>query len=213
MGLKRGAKRTTTTIAAWCLPLVLCMAGCAGSGDVPTPAPAPAPLPVLQPAGPRSAEPTATAGPVEAATVLPDAGDSSGLSVYFVAIGDAGARGIRFGCDDSLVAVPLTPASGSDPLATAMNQLLAPGNTATGNNATQAGLYNALSGSTLRYVSGYLDGSTVVVNLSGPLRPGGVCDHPRIETQLTQTAVAATGASQAEIYIDGNDLSNVLSLR
>lgn len=128
--------------------------------------------------------------------------------MYFVAIGDGGSRGVRFGCDDSLVAVQLTRPTGSDPLATAMGQLLAPVDTATG-----AGLYNALSGSALRYVSGYLDGSTAVVNLSGSLRPGGVCDHSRIETQLTQTAVAATGASQAAIYIDGQTLSDVLSLR
>ncbi|GAP59321.1 conserved hypothetical protein [Arthrobacter sp. Hiyo1] len=89
-----------------------------------------------------------------------------------------------------------------------MAQLLAPDGT-----ASRAGLYNALSGSALRYVSGYLDGTTAVVNLSGSLRPGGVCDNPRIETQLAQTAVAATGASQAAIYIDGNALADVLSLR
>ncbi|MHC6222757.1 GerMN domain-containing protein [Arthrobacter sp. MMS24-S77] len=139
---------------------------------------------------------------------LPTAGVPSGTAVYFVAIGDGGSRGVRFGCDDSLVAVQFSAPAGGDPLAVAMGELLAPDDT-----ATQAGLYNALSGSALRYVSGYLDGSTAVVNLSGSLRPGGVCDHPRIETQLTQTAVAATGASQAAIYIDGRTLADVLSLR
>jgi hypothetical protein len=74
-------------------------------------------------------------------------------------------------------------------------------------------LYNALSGTALHYVSGYLDGTTAVVNLSGSLRSEGLCEQTRIETQLAQTAVAATGASQAAIYIDGNTLADVLSLR
>ncbi|MCZ9882036.1 GerMN domain-containing protein [Arthrobacter sp. B2a2-09] len=144
----------------------------------------------------------------QAPAPLPTAGESTGTAVYFVAIGDGGSRGVRFGCDDSLVAVQITAPPGSDQLAVAMGQLLAPDDT-----ASRAGLYNALSGSALRYVSGYLDGTTAVVNLSGSLRPGGVCDHPRIETQLTQTAVAATGASQAAIYVDGRILADVLSLR
>ncbi|GAB3571754.1 hypothetical protein GCM10027405_38290 [Arthrobacter alkaliphilus] len=126
-----------------------------------------------------------------------------------MAIGDGGSHGMRFGCGDSLVAVHVTAPSGSDVLAMAMGQLLAPPDGA----ASRAGLYNALSGSALRYVSGYLDGTTAVVNLSGSLHAGGVCDTPRIEAQLAQTAVAATGASQAEIYIDGNALTDLLSLR
>jgi hypothetical protein len=140
---------------------------------------------------------------------LPSTGESTGTSVYFVAIGDGGSHGMRFGCGDSLVAVRVTAPSGSDMLAVAMGQLLAPPD----GTAPRAGLYNALSGSPLRYVSGYLDGTTAVVNLSGSLHTGGVCDTPRIEAQLAQTAVAATGASQAEIYIDGNALTDLLSLR
>lgn len=253
MRFGRGVECTTTAVAALCLSLSLCLAGCASpgsapagsrsaqpaspgfvqatqepvAGPVPTPLPAPPPYINPPPAAPR---PT-TASPLEPVAVprpsplpttaspkapvaapvplpLPTAGESTGTTVYFVAIGDGGSRGVRFGCDDSLVGVPITAPPGSDPLAVAMGQLLAPDGT-----ASRAGLYNALSGSALRYVSGYLDGTTAVVNLSGSLRPGGVCDHPRIETQLAQTAVAATGASQAAIYIDGRALADVLSLR
>ncbi|WAH95337.1 GerMN domain-containing protein [Arthrobacter sp. MMS18-M83] len=266
MRVRRGVECTTTAIAALCLPLALCLAGCASpgggppasspsasqgyvpatqapvAGPVPTPRPAPppslngppvAPLATSGPAtgtprpsatqsqnpgtaktpnpaaSPPSASPTVSGSPSpQAPAPFPAAVDSTGTAVYFVAIGDGGSRGVRFGCDDSLVAVRFSAPAGGDPLAAAMGQLLAPDDT-----ATRAGLYNALSGSALRYVSGYLDGSTAVVNLSGSLRPGGVCDHPRIETQLTQTAVAATGASQAAIYIDGRPLSEVLRLR
>ena len=75
------------------------------------------------------------------------------------------------------------------------------------------GLYNSLDDSALKYVSAYFDGTTVVVNLTGTIRPGGTCDVPRLEAQLTHTAVSAVGAARAEIYVDGRRLADVLSLR
>ncbi|KRE68725.1 hypothetical protein ASG92_00745 [Arthrobacter sp. Soil736] len=115
---------------------------------------------------------------------------------------------MRFGCNDSLVAVHDADPSIREPLHAAMSRLLS------GPGAPLAsGLYNALSSSTLQYVSGYLDGTTVVVNLTGSVQPGGVCDVPRIEAQLTQTAVTAVGATRAEIYVNGVRLAEVLSLR
>ena len=95
-----------------------------------------------------------------------------------------------------------------DPLEAAISRLLGPDSVPAG-----SGLYNALSASTLAFVSGQLEGTTAVVSLSGELRLGGVCDGPRIEAQLTQTAIAATGASLAEIRIGGRPLAELLSLR
>lgn len=133
----------------------------------------------------------------------------TGPAVYYVAVDDGGRQGMRFGCNDSLVAVRAAGAPPGEPLAIALAQLLSPGD----QSPATSDLYNALSASSLNYVSGYLHGTTVVVNLSGQLQPGGVCDNPRIEAQLTQTAVAATGASRAEIYVDGRNLDELLSLR
>jgi hypothetical protein len=145
-----------------------------------------------------------------------------------VAVDDGGSRGARFGCNDSLVKahpaagggasavsggtpVPSDAPSGSpaqEPLAAAMALLLGHDGVPSG-----SGLYNALSSSSLSYVSGSLDGSTVTVTLAGELRQGGVCDGPRIEAQLAQTAIAATGASLAEITINGTPLPDLLSQR
>lgn len=136
------------------------------------------------------------------------AGAAAGTAVYYVALDDGGTSGVRFGCNDSLVAVHDADPSIREPLHAAMSRLLS------GPGAPPAsGLYNALSSSTLQYVSGYLDGTTVVVNLTGSVQPGGVCDIPRIEAQLTQTAVTAVGATRAEIYVNGVSLAEVLSLR
>lgn len=131
-----------------------------------------------------------------------------GPAVYYVAINDGGSRGVRFGCNDSLVPIR-GPASSGDPLTVALGRLLGAGLPVD----NDAALYDSLAASSLHFVSGYVSGSTVVVNLGGSIRPGGVCDIPRIEAQLTHTVVAASGASRAEIYVNGMTLEVALSLR
>ncbi|MFJ4169831.1 hypothetical protein ACIPY3_09990 [Paenarthrobacter sp. NPDC089714] len=131
-----------------------------------------------------------------------------GPAVYYVAINDGGSRGVRFGCNDSLVAVRGAAVPG-DPLTVALGRLLGAGMPLD----NDAALYDSLAASSLQFVSGYVSGSTVVVNLTGSLRPGGVCDIPRIEAQLTHTVVSASGATRAEIYINGMTLDVALSLR
>ncbi|MET3936849.1 GerMN domain-containing protein [Arthrobacter sp. OAP107] len=169
-------------------------------------------------AGPASAAPTpgsTTPPPTAPGSALPGAGAggasgaaSAGTAVYYVAIDDGGRSGVRFGCNDSLVAVHNTDSSITEPLQAAMSRLLS------GPGAPPAsGLYNALEASSLQYMSGYLDGTTVVVNLAGAVQPGGVCDLPRIEAQLTHTAVTAVNAVRAEIYVSGVPLDEVLGLR
>lgn len=124
-----------------------------------------------------------------------------------MAVDDGGARGVRFGCNDSLVPVRGAAIPG-DPLTVALSRLLDAGMPVD----SDAGLYDSLAGSSLRFLSGYVSGSTVVVNLGGSLQPGGVCDIPRIEAQLTHTVVSASGASRAEIYINGRTLADVLGV-
>ena len=172
---------------------------------------APQPAPASAAATPGST----TSRPTAPGSALPGAGAggasgpaSAGTAVYYVAIDDGGRSGVRFGCNDSLVAVHNTDSSITEPLQAAMSRLLS------GPGAPPAsGLYNALEASSLQYVSGYLDGTTVVVNLAGAVQPGGVCDLPRIEAQLTHTAVTAVNAVRAEIYVSGVPLDEVLGLR
>ncbi|MFJ4026708.1 hypothetical protein ACIPWF_06230 [Paenarthrobacter sp. NPDC089989] len=166
------------------------------------------------PAPPTSAQttsaPTASQGAAAPAALAAAAQPPADLgpAAYYVAINDGGSRGVRFGCNDSLVAVRSAAAPG-DPLTVALGRLLGAGMPLD----NDAALYDALAASSLQFVSGYVSGSTVVVNLTGSLRPGGVCDIPRIEAQLTHTVVSASGATRAEIYINGMTLDVALSLR
>ena len=129
------------------------------------------------------------------------------MTVYYVLLDDGGAGGVRFGCNDSLAGVRRTVAGSAEPLANAMRALL------DGAAEPASGLYNSLSGSTLTFLSGTFDGTAVTVYLSGSIRPAGVCDIPRIEAQLTQTAVASVGAIRAEVYVNGVRLAEALRLK
>ncbi|WP_120520382.1 GerMN domain-containing protein [Arthrobacter celericrescens] len=194
-----------------------------GAGGHTIPATPPAAVsPGVPPVAPSTgATPTATAGasPGSRTGAPEDLTVLTGPAIYLVAIDDGGRRGARFGCNDSLVAVHSVPgqpgqastgtsAASPDPVETVMTRLLAPDAVPAG-----SGLYSALAASALTYVSGRLDGATAVVDFRGELRQGGVCDSPRIDAQLTQTAIAATGASRADIRINGRPLAEFLDLR
>ena len=125
------------------------------------------------------------------------------VTAYYVLLDDGGSNGVRFGCNDSLVGVARSSPGEKEPLAAAVGALL---------EAPAPGFYNALSNSDLKFLSGSFDGTTVTLYLAGALRLGGVCDVPRVEAQLTQTAVAAVGAVRAEVYVNGRRLAEALRL-
>lgn len=134
------------------------------------------------------------------------------LTAYYVLLDDGGSSGVRFGCNDSLVGLA-RPVPGSEPLLTAaMNALLEGAGAADTplDSIEVADVYNALDNSDLTFLSGSFDGTTVTVYLAGTLSLGGACDTPRVEAQLTQTAVAAVGAIRAEVYVNGQPLTEVL---
>jgi hypothetical protein len=175
-------------------------------------------------AGPQS-EPTA---PASIPGGLPSTQSSAlrTVTAYYVLLDDGGANGVRFGCNDSLVGVARISLASEDALPAAMGDLLEPApSPAPGGpepreplpdveapDEALSNVYNALSGSRLDFLSGSFDGTTVTVYLAGQLSPGGACDLPRVEAQLTQTAVAAVGAIRAEIYVNGQPLADALRL-
>jgi hypothetical protein len=131
------------------------------------------------------------------------------VTAYYVLVDDGGSNGVRFGCNDSLVGVAHTSSAGEDPLHAAVRALLdAPADAAPSRPSPD--VYNALGGSDLKFLSGSFDGTTVTVYLAGTLSMGGVCDLPRVEAQLTQTAVSAVGAIRAEIHVNGRSLAEAL---
>lgn len=169
--------------------------GGAGGGQVAVPGPAPA----------SGANPSPAPVPSPAAPPSHDIARTQTVTAYYVLLDDGGSSGVRFGCNDSLVGIPHSADGPAEPLQAAMQALLG------GATAPPGGVYNSLSASALKFLAGSFDGTTVTVYLSGTIRPGGACDIPRVEAQLTQTAVSSVGAIRAEIYVNGVGLTEALS--
>ncbi|OOP65254.1 hypothetical protein BMF89_00350 [Arthrobacter sp. SRS-W-1-2016] len=131
------------------------------------------------------------------------------MTVYYVAIGDNGTSGPITGCGDSLVATTTAPVRFTDQVGPSIRTLLANKNRAVG----LSGLVNVLYQSNLTYLGGELDGSTITIYLSGQFMLSGVCDIPRAKAQLEFTAMAASGATNARVFVNGRPIDDVLSLK
>jgi hypothetical protein len=126
-----------------------------------------------------------------------------------VAIGDNGASGPMIGCGDSLVATFTAPVRFTDQVGPSIGTLLANKSRDVGTS----GLVNVLYQSNLTYLGGELNGSTITIYLSGQFMLAGVCDIPRAKAQLEYTAMAASGATSAQVFVDGRPIDEVLSLK
>jgi hypothetical protein len=158
--------------------------------------------PSSAPAGPTAtptAEPTFTGFPEQTAP----------LTIYYVAIGDNGISGPLIGCGDSLIATTTAPVRFTDQVGPSVGTLLANRSRDVG----LSGLVNVLYQSNLTYLGGELVGSTITIYLSGQFMLGGVCDIPRAKAQLEYTAMAASGATSAEVFVNGRPIDEVLSLK
>ncbi|MFF2345169.1 hypothetical protein [Pseudarthrobacter sp. NPDC058119] len=165
-----------------------------------------APPPSSVPASPPpSQEPQPTQEPTP--TGLPE--QTAPLTIYYVAVGDNGLSGPKIGCGDSLVATTTAPVTFRDQVGPSINALLANKSRDVG----LSGLINVLYQSSLTYLGGELNGSTISIWLSGQFMLGGVCDIPRAKAQLEYTAMSASGATSAQVYVNGRPIDEVLSLK
>jgi hypothetical protein len=147
--------------------------------------------------------PTATqVGPT--ATPVPQMG-----KIYLIAVGDNGLSGQIVGCGDSVIAVDVEIQPTKEVLRASLEKLLSLKEQYNG----QSGLYNALYQSDLHLESISLDNGKAVINLSGTLTLGGVCDNPRVEAQLMSTVLQFSTVREASIFINGKPLKEALSLK
>jgi hypothetical protein len=147
--------------------------------------------------------PKATAPPII------DNNTTKSLTLYYIAINDDGKIGEKIGCGDSAVAIKTADVKTDDVVKSTFTTLLSNHDQFYGTS----GLANTLYNSNLTFVSSSKSGDTVTVNLSGNFSLGGVCDIPRVQTQLELAAKTAAGVGKAEIFVNSKPLSEVLSLK
>jgi len=131
------------------------------------------------------------------------------VKMVLIAVDDQGKSGDPVGCGDSAVAAQVEIPYTQGVLKAAIQRLLALKDQFYG----ESGLYNALYQSDLRLDSVTIKDSAATVNLSGSLKLGGECDNPRVEAQLTKTALQFSTVSRVSIFINGKPLKDALSLK
>jgi len=162
---------------------------------------------------PSQPTPSSTLQPIATPTLSSTATEVAGLSqvnIYLIAVGDNGVSGKKIGCDDSLVpvAVVIPPTLGLI-RASLLELLKLKGQMFYG----QSGLYNALYLSDLSLESVNLVNGKATIILTGSLVTGGVCDIPRIEAQLKESALQFSTVNEVSILINNIPLEEVLSLQ
>jgi len=127
-------------------------------------------------------------------------------NIYLIALGDDGRSGEEIGCDDSVVPVEVEIEPTVAPLTAALDKLLAIESREYG----QSGLYHALYQSDLTLVSASVVDGEAVLRLSGTLTLGGVCDEPRIQAQLRETALQYDTVDRVSIFVNGSPMEELV---
>jgi spore germination protein GerM len=138
---------------------------------------------------------------VPATTTALKPGYVNKVGVYYIAIEDAGKMGKKIGCNDSVVEVVRNITPTQSPLRAALESLLA-----NHNQKVENDLYNSLYQSNLKLDSLALTNGVATIKLTGTMALGGVCDDPRFEAQIQETALQFPSVKTAEIYINGKPL-------
>ena len=126
------------------------------------------------------------------------------VKVYLVALDDNGRRGKKIGCNDSLVPVTRTVSANAVPLKAAVEELLAVP------REYEGGLGNYWFGENLRVQSVNLRSGVATIRISGNVYIAGVCDAPRIEGQIRETARQFRGVKSVKVFVNGQRLADVL---
>ncbi|HEV7892878.1 MAG TPA: GerMN domain-containing protein [Pyrinomonadaceae bacterium] len=126
------------------------------------------------------------------------------VKVYLVAVGDAGKSGKKIGCDDSLVAVTRSVKDDGAPLKAVVRELLAMPREYEGR------LGNYWFGERLRVTGATISRGTATIRIAGRVFVAGVCDEPRIEEQIKETARQFPGVRRVNVFVNGRPLANVI---
>jgi hypothetical protein len=180
---------------------------------IPTQAPllAPTDTPLPPPPPPTATlvvAPTATRAPVASPTRTPTlSAGTMRVKIFLIALEDNGKTGKKIGCNDSVIAVERAIPATIAPLTASLKELFALNE----KNYGQSGLYNALYQSRLE-----VDGISIVsgrarIELSGRLVLGGICDNPRVEAQIKETALQFSTVRSVAVFLNNIPLEKALS--
>ena len=129
------------------------------------------------------------------------------VKIFMIAPDDNGVLGKKIGCGDSAVAVTREVPETQAVLKAAMEQLIS----IKDKNYGETGLYNALYNSSLNLESASIENGRATVKFSGTLNLVGTCEDARIEAQFQETALQFSTVQSADIFINDQNLHDLIS--
>jgi hypothetical protein len=128
------------------------------------------------------------------------------IKIYLVALGDNGKTGKKIGCDDSLIAVTRDIKKTNAPLTAAIAELLQTPQHPEGS----PNLENFWKGNNLKVKSISLVNGTATIRLSGRVFVAGVCDEPRIQSQIEATARQFRTVKNVRVFLGKQTLADAI---
>jgi hypothetical protein len=129
------------------------------------------------------------------------------VKIFLIALNDNGQSGTLVGCGDSAVPVTVTISQTQGVLRAALEKLLSAKKQFYG----ESGLYNALYQSDLQVGGVTIEQGKAIIHLMGTMMLGGVCDAPRVEAQIKQTALQFSTVTDVAVFVNDKPLEEVLS--
>lgn len=127
------------------------------------------------------------------------------VDVYLVAVGDNGKKGLKIGCDDSLVAIQRKIKPTVAPLKAAIEELLAVPH----EYNKELGNYWRGKNLKLKMVSITEGVATIHITGEGPF-VAGVCDEPRITEQINNTAMQFSSVNSVKVFVNDKPLADAI---
>ena len=135
------------------------------------------------------------------ASKRPAAQKTRKIKVYLVKLEDAGKSGKKIGCGDSLFAVTRTVKATATPLKSAIEELL--------NISHDEGNY--WMGENLKVKSATISKGTATIRITGNgPSVAGICDEPRITSQIEETAKQFPSVKRVKVFVNGRTLADAI---
>lgn len=131
------------------------------------------------------------------------------VRIILIALEDNGQAGTLVGCGDSAIPITVTIPPTQGILRAALEKLFSAKQQFYG----ESGYYNALYQSDLQVIGVTIEQGKAIIHLTGSVMLGGVCDAPRVEAQIEQTALQFSTVSDVAVFINDVPLEEVLSLK
>lgn len=148
--------------------------------------------------------PTSTSVPSTSATAAEQM-----VKIVLIELEGNGQSGPLVGCGDSAIPIHVAIPPTQGVLRAALEKLFSARQQFYG----ESGYYNALYQSDLAIESVRIEQGNAIIHLTGTITLGGVCDAPRVQAQIEQTALQFSTVSDVTVFVNDVPLEDVLSSR